>query len=229
MTPPPSVAPGVGRRSLRLGFRLRSFRVAFAFSRFGGTGRSRLSFPGRSRLRAPEAFAGLGFRAAIMNGDVSVRLGTSADFDAAVSVWRASDAARRGGRAAPPGHEKSARSHLENPDSFLLIAEDVNEVAGISCGAVGLADDGAGARIEGFCHIGMVFVAPGRWGAGIGDMLVEATLDETRSRGYSKAQLWTHEENERAKRLYDKHAFERSGREMKDDFGAWIVHCKREL
>ncbi|MBA2376094.1 MAG: GNAT family N-acetyltransferase [Actinomycetota bacterium] len=160
----------------------------------------------------------------------STRLGNSSDIEAAVSVWKSSDTARRGGKAAPPGHEKSARSHLKNPDSFLLIAEGAGgDIVGVACGTPGLADDGAGPKVDGLCHVGMVFVAPGRWGEGIGNMLVDATLGEARSRGYKEAQLWTHKDNERAKRLYENYGFERSGREMKDDLGEWIFHYERDL
>lgn len=162
-------------------------------------------------------------------GDVSVRLGTPADFEAAVSVWRESDTARRGGVETPPNHEKSTRKHIENPDSFLFIVEDGNQIVGVACGMPGLADDGAGPPIDGLCHIGAVFVAPERWGEGIGAMLVDATLEEARSGGYGKAQLWTHKENVRARRLYEKHGFGRSGREKDDDFGERIVHYEREL
>ncbi len=158
-----------------------------------------------------------------------MRGGTLADIEAAVSVWRESDNARRGGSPAPQGHEERARSHLENPDSFLIIAEDADGVVGVACAMPGLADDGAGPKVDGLCHVGMVFVAPGRWGEGIGGMLVDATLDEARSRGYAKAQLWTHENNDRAKRLYGNYGFERSGRGKKDDLGEWIVHYERGL
>ncbi|MBA2691451.1 MAG: GNAT family N-acetyltransferase [Rubrobacter sp.] len=159
---------------------------------------------------------------------VSVRLGIPEDFEAAVAVWREADTVRRGGEP-PPEHEERARGHVENPDSFLLVADDAGGIVGVACAMQGLADDGAGPPIEGLCHVGMVFVAPGRWGEGVGGMLVDATLDEARSRGYGKAQLWTHKGNSRARRLYERRGFGRSGREMKDDLGEWIVHYEREL
>lgn len=160
---------------------------------------------------------------------VAVRLGGSSDFEAAISVWRASEVARSGERPVSPEQEERARGHVENPDSFLLVAEGAGDIVGVACAMPGLADDGAGPEIEGLCHIGMVFVAPEHWGAGIGGMLVDATLDEARSRGYQETQLWTHKDNERAKRLYERRGFGRSGREMKDDLGEWIDHYERHL
>lgn len=160
---------------------------------------------------------------------VSVRFGTPEDIEAAVSVSRRSDIARRGGHSVSPKFEERSRSHLENPESFILVAESGGDIVGIACGNPGLADDGAGPGIEGLCHIAMVFVTPGRWGEGIGGMLVEAALGEARSRGYTKAQLWTNNDNRRARNLYEKHGFERSGRGKSDDLGERIVHYEREL
>ena len=49
------------------------------------------------------------------------------------------------------------------------------------------------------------------------------------SRGYERAQLWTHADNARAQRLYERHGFRRTGREKDDDLGEWIVHYERAL
>ena len=74
----------------------------------------------------------------------------------------------------------------------------------------------------------MVFVAPDRWGEGLGGRLVDALLVEVRSRGYQRAQLWTQADNARARRLYEGRGFKASGRE-KDGFGERIVHYRRDL
>lgn len=161
---------------------------------------------------------------------VSVRLGDSSDIESAISVWRASDTARRGGRPAPPEYESRTRSHASKPDSFLLLADDADEVVGMAVGMQGLSDDGAGPPIAELCHIGAVFAAPERWGeGGVGGKLVDAALDEARSRGYEKAQLWTHADSLRARRLYERRGFTRTGREGKDDLGDAIVHYERDL
>jgi GNAT superfamily N-acetyltransferase len=161
--------------------------------------------------------------------DICVRPGTPSDTEAAVKVWKASDTARRGGSQIPPEHERRARDHIENPDSFLLVAEDGDSVVGMACGMQGLADDGAGPEIPGLCHIGMVFVAPERWGEGVGGVLVDAALDEARLLGFERTQLWTHARNERARRLYERRGFEWSGREKEDDLDERIVHYERSL
>jgi len=74
-----------------------------------------------------------------------------------------------------------------------------------------------------------VFVAPERWGTGLGGEMVEAVLSEARSRGYDRARLWTHADNTRAQRLYENHGFRRTGREKQDDLGETIARYARRL
>ncbi len=151
---------------------------------------------------------------------VRVRAGGSADIDDAVAVWRAADTARRGGEAVPDEHECRVRRNLRKQDAFLLLTHEGGELVGMSVGLQALADDGAGPPIRGRCHISMVFVAPDRWGVGIGGAVVDAALSEARDRGYDAAQLWTHADNSRAQRLYERRGFRRSGREKDDDLGS---------
>jgi GNAT superfamily N-acetyltransferase len=158
----------------------------------------------------------------------TVRRGGPGDLAPALEVWRAAEEARRGGPAAPE-HGGRVRAHLENPTAFLLVADGAEGVVGMAVGMQGLAADGAGPPIRGLCHIGAVFVAPDRWGEGLGGELVDAVLAEARSRGYDRAQLWTHARNARAHRLYERRGFGRTGREGRDDFGQTIVHYARGL
>jgi GNAT superfamily N-acetyltransferase len=98
----------------------------------------------------------------------------------------------------------------------------------MALGMQGLGDDGAGPPIPGLCHISAVFVAPERWGEGIGRALVNAILSRARKRGYERSQLWTQTDNERASRLYEDAGFVRSGRE-KDHKGERIAHYEIRL
>lgn len=158
-----------------------------------------------------------------------VRAGGPADYGAAVAVWQAANTARRGGEPGPSQHEFRVRGYADNPDAFLVVADDAGEVVGMSLGMQARADDGAGPPVPGLCHISMVFVAPDRWGEGIGGQLVDAVLASARDRGYDQAQLWTHADNGRGQRLYDGRGFRRSGREKDDDVGERIVHYERAL
>jgi GNAT superfamily N-acetyltransferase len=75
----------------------------------------------------------------------------------------------------------------------------------------------------------MVAVRPARWGQGLGAVVLERIRSEARERGFTSAQLWTHETNRRAQRLYERLGWTRSGRTKIDDRGEPIRHYVREL
>ena len=164
-----------------------------------------------------------------MEETLAVRLGGPADVDAAVAVWRTANTARRGGRPIPAEHDERIRRFARTPDAFLIVAADAGEVVGMALGLQGLDADGAGPPLPGLCHVSAVFVAPDRWGRGIGGPVVGAVLAEAWSRGCDRVQLWTHADNTRARRLDEGRGFLPSGRELDDDLGERIVHYQRPL
>lgn len=155
-----------------------------------------------------------------------IRSGGPADVEAALSVWRAADAARRGvgPPAVPAVREERVRGSLLKSDSFLAVAEDGGQLVGMALGMPALDDDGAGPPIRDTCHVSMVFVHPERWGQGIGRLLLRHVLVEGLGRRFVRYQLWTHAANQRAQRWYEGQGFRRSGREKNDDLGERIVH-----
>lgn len=161
--------------------------------------------------------------------DIILRPGLPADHDAAVAVWIEAHTARRGGLPVSPEDETRVRGSVRKPDAFLVVADERSTIVGMALGMQGLADDGAGPPIPGLCHISLVFVASDRWGQGIGGRIVDAILAEARARGYDRAQLWTHADNLRAQRLYERRGFHRSGRQAGDDLGERIVHYERAI
>ncbi|MDP9353160.1 MAG: GNAT family N-acetyltransferase [Chloroflexota bacterium] len=160
---------------------------------------------------------------------VLVRLRDTSDIESSVAVWRAASCARRGGKPVSAERETKVRSSLQKSDSFLLVADDEGEVVGMALGMQGLAGDGTGPPVLGLCFVSMVFVAPDHWGKGLGGSILDAVLSEARSRGYARAELWTHADNLRAQRLYEGRGFRRSGREMANDGGESIVQYERAL
>lgn len=164
-----------------------------------------------------------------MRDGPTIRRGGPADLAPALAVWRAAEKARRGGRPTSSEQGDRVRAHMENPTAFLFLADGAEGIVGMALGMQGLAEGGAGPPIEDLCHVGAVFVAPERWGEGLGGALVEAVLSEARSRGYARAQLWTHAANRRAHRLYERRGFRRTGREGEDDHGKTLAHHARRL
>ena len=164
-----------------------------------------------------------------MNDGIVIRTGTPADHEAVVDVWRAAATARRGGTVAPPEHEQRVRSRFTLPGVWLVVADDDGEVVGMTSGMPAREDDGEGDDIPGLCHLSLVFVLPPWWGRGVGGLLVDAALAEARARDYLRMQLWTHEDNVRAQRLYAGRGFGRDGRTMDDDRGDPIGLWVRDL
>ena len=158
---------------------------------------------------------------------VQVRTAGSADVPAALAVWQRAHEARTGATVAPEV-VVIVQDRMTLPDAWLVVAED-DVVVGMASGLAGRADDGAGPIVPGLCHLGMVFVEPRRWSEGIGHTLVAAAVDRAAGLGYLRVQLWTHESNERAQRLYRSHGFVPSGRTTTDDHGELIGHWIRDL
>ena len=47
------------------------------------------------------------------------------------------------------------------------------------------------------------FVAPERWGEGVGQALMARALEQLRADGFPEALLWVHVDNPRARRFYE--------------------------
>src|SRR4051812_38892049 len=153
-----------------------------------------------------------------------IRPGRPDDVGGVVGVGRGPNPGGGGGVPVPAEHEQRVRGSLAKHDAFLFVAEAGDQLVGMAVGFQGCEDDGAGPPIPGLCHISMVFVRPDRWRQGAGRMLMRHLLLEGRMRQYSRFQLWTHADNQRAQRLYEALGFGRSGREKNDDLGERIVH-----
>lgn len=162
-------------------------------------------------------------------GTLVLRRGLPRDCDPAVSVWRAASTARRGGRPPSPERDAQVDAQVREPDALLVVADDAGAVVGMAVGVQGLEDDGTGPPSAGLCFVSMVYVAPDRWGEGIGGRTVDALLAEARSCGYDRAQLWTRADNRRARRLYEGRGFRLAGREAADADGERIVLHERRL
>ena len=121
-------------------------------------------------------------------------------------------------------------ARLASPDTFGTVLADGDNVVALAVAMPALEDDGASdVRVPGLCHVSSVAVRPAYWGRGLAETVVDGTLDLARQRGYVRAQLWTHESNRRAQRLYERTGWVASGRTKLDDFGEPIRHYERDL
>ena len=95
--------------------------------------------------------------------------------------------------------------------------------------------------IVGFAHFGpneeepvgeiyRFFVAPERWGEGVGQALMACALEQLRARGFSRAILWVHADNPRARRFYEAGGWRPDGAERDEEaFGQVVKELRYRL
>jgi ribosomal protein S18 acetylase RimI-like enzyme len=123
------------------------------------------------------------------------------ELDAAVSVWREANI----GRGAPHGPERTARirEKLSASDALPFVALRPS-VVGMALAEPGRLDDGAGGFDASLLHISMVFVRPAAQRTGVGLPLLLHILEVARLMGYQRVGVWTAQENQPARRLYER-------------------------
>ena len=111
--------------------------------------------------------------------------------------------------------EERFTEYLVDPARDLLIAETVD---GIAVGYAMLVhgepsdpDAATAIRVRPTIELSKCYVLPGHHGAGVAGLLMRASLDAASVRKAAGIWLGVNEENERAKRFYTKHGFERVG------------------
>jgi GNAT superfamily N-acetyltransferase len=170
---------------------------------------------------------------------VTTRAGRLADATAVAALWTAANVARHAEIGLPLGPvagggiaeaQQQVQRRLADPAGFAVLAEEDGEPVAMVLVLQALDHDGASPDpLPGLAHVSMVAVHPDRWGRGLGALVLEAARRDARTRGFTRAQLWTHETNRRAQRLYERLGWAASGRTKIDDHGEPIRHYVREL
>jgi GNAT superfamily N-acetyltransferase len=151
-----------------------------------------------------------------------VRSGHAGDLEPAFALWWRAEGARRHGPP-PSASVERVRGYARRTGAFLLVADSAGELVGMALVTPASSRPGEVAVVQ------MVFVAPERWGDGIGGRLVVAALAEARARGFEPPQLWAHADDERACRLYEGRGFGRTGPRVAGESGEPIVLYERPL
>ncbi|MET7426523.1 GNAT family N-acetyltransferase [Dactylosporangium sp. NPDC005555] len=126
--------------------------------------------------------------------------------------------------------EARVRRMLTAPGSLIVLAEQDGDPVAMALIVQALAQDGASADpLPGVTHVTMVAVHPAHWRRGLGGAVVTRAEAEARRLGYTRAQLWTQQSNERAHHLYTGLGWILSGRSKTDDHGEQIRHYTRDL
>lgn len=169
---------------------------------------------------------------------VTTRAAGQDDAASVVRLWTAANAARHTEAGLPLGPVAGADPaeaarlvlrRLSGPGAFAILAEDGGTLVAMALILQALEDDGLGPPVPGLAHVSMVAVHPDRWGQGLGATVLTAAQRTARKRGFTRAQLWTHETNRRGRRLYERLGWTASGRTKIDDHGEPIRHYLYEL
>jgi ribosomal protein S18 acetylase RimI-like enzyme len=169
----------------------------------------------------------------------TARVASQGDVVLIAELWVAANVARQAELGLPVGPvaggglaeaERQVRRRLGDPASFAQLVEDDGELVAMALILQALDRDGASVDpLPGLAHVSMVAVRPDRWGQGLGAQVLALAQGGARPRGFTRAQLWTHETNRRAQRLYEGLGWEASGRIKIDEYGEQIRHYVREL
>ncbi len=169
----------------------------------------------------------------------TARVARPADVAAIAGLWIAANVARQAELGLPLGPvpgggiaeaEQQVQRRLGDPASFAQLVEEDGELVAMALVLQALDQDGASADpLPGLAHISMVAVRPDCWGRGLGAEVLGLAQLDARRRGFTHAQLWTHETNRRAQRVYERLGWKASGRTKFDDYGGQIRHYAREL
>ena len=103
-------------------------------------------------------------------------------------------------------------TQIENPNTFVLVADRDGDVLGYSYAGIEGRDYMALRGPAGVVYD--IVVDPHHRNQGIGAMLLQATVDELQSRGAPRVVLSTAEKNESAQRLFARAGFRRTMIEM---------------
>jgi GNAT superfamily N-acetyltransferase len=170
---------------------------------------------------------------------LTIRAARPADAAVAARLWTAANAARQAEIGLPLGPvadggmaeaEQQCRLRAADPASIALLVEDDGDPVAMALVLQARARDGASRDpLPGLAHVSMIAVRPDRWGQGLGALVLDQAQHNARQRGFVRAQLWTHETNRRAQRLYERLGWAASGRTKIDDYGERIRHYVREL
>jgi ribosomal protein S18 acetylase RimI-like enzyme len=170
---------------------------------------------------------------------LTTRVGRVADAAAVARLWTAANIARHAEMGLRWGSvagediveaEQQVHRRLADPAAFAVLADDGGELVAMTLVLQALDQDGASPDpLPGLAHVSMVAVHPDRCGQGLAALVLNVAQHDARKRGFTRAQLWTHETNRRAQRLYERLGWTASGRTKIDDRGEPIRHYVREL
>jgi len=140
---------------------------------------------------------------------VAYRTARANDADEIAALWALANRAR--GAYFSETSVGVVRERIGAAAAIGKIAEEEARVVGVAILSPARENGGRGEPIPGLAHLNTVSVNPERWGMGIGRALVALIVEHARQVGYDELQLYVDENNERARRLYERDGWKPTG------------------
>ena len=128
-----------------------------------------------------------------------------------------------------PDQLERIRGNFGNPDAWILMAFEGDELVGLASMAASTAA-AADPPPRGTIYLWQMFVAP-RWqGHGLAGALHDLATGEARRRGFERMVLWAAEGAQQARRFYEREGWRPTGERDPDSrFGLPLVQYERDL
>jgi ribosomal protein S18 acetylase RimI-like enzyme len=104
----------------------------------------------------------------------------------------------------PAAFAESRRSRNAWPGAQTLVAEDGGTIVGFTSFGPHRRQHGGAEFMDGIGEIYAIYVAPERWGTGVGRALMTAARDALAAAGNTELRLWVLTDNVRARRFYER-------------------------
>ena len=104
----------------------------------------------------------------------------------------------------PAAFAESRRSRNAWPGAQTVVAEDGGTIVGFTSFGPHRRQHGGPEPVDGIGEIYAIYVAPERWGTGVGRALMAAARDGLAAAGNAEVRLWVLAENARARRFYER-------------------------
>jgi GNAT superfamily N-acetyltransferase len=122
----------------------------------------------------------------------------------------------------PDPQRERWHERLADPAVSMLVADEGGELLGFT--ACGESRDSDARPNAG--EIMTLFVAAGRWRAGVGRALMAAALADLTQRGHTEATVWSFAANERANAFYEGCGFTRDGGRRTEEVWAHLPEVR---
>jgi GNAT superfamily N-acetyltransferase len=117
-------------------------------------------------------------------------------------------------------YEARWQNNLANPAVTVCVAVNEDRVVGYAVVSASRDEDVVGDRVG---ELQAIYAHPDCWDTGVGSRLHEHVVDALSELGFCEATVWVLEQNDRARRFYERHSWVADGESKHDDRGGTTI------